>query len=302
MTAPRACLVDASIYIFRAWFSLPDRWHNDDGMPLNAVYGYAGFLLDFLQRIGNSGYCAAAFDESLGSGFRHEIDPGYKSSRELPDEALAFQLDSCRRLTEQLQIPCYGGERYEADDYLASLARLCREQQIPVTVVTRDKDLGQLVLAPGDDWWDFAADRRLDAAGITERFGVAPAQLADYLALVGDNVDDIPGVPGVGPKSAAALLQAFADLDHLEREMDSVASLSLRGAARIQQRLQEHWPRVRQSRQLTGLASDIPGLDELPAFQLQAPALHAAADFLQDTGINGPVVARYRKLAEDHPG
>ena len=85
---PRAFLVDASIYIFRAWFSMPDRWHNAGGWPLNAVYGYSAFLLDILQAPDTDDYCCAAFDESLGTCFRNDIYPGYKASRELPDEAL----------------------------------------------------------------------------------------------------------------------------------------------------------------------------------------------------------------------
>ncbi len=88
----RALLIDASIYIFRAWFSLPDRWHTQDGWPLNAVYGYCSFLLDLIEATASTGYGAAAFDESLGSCFRNDILPTYKSSRDLPDEALAFQL------------------------------------------------------------------------------------------------------------------------------------------------------------------------------------------------------------------
>ena len=295
---PRAFLVDASIYIFRAWFSLPDRWHTDEGWPLNAVYGYSGFLLDFLESVVPGDCCAAAFDESLGSCFRNEIYPDYKASRELPDETLAFQLAACREITECLGIPSFSSDRYEADDYLATLARLQREDGWPVTIVTRDKDLGQLLLADGDRWWDFAGDTILDAGSFAGRFGVQPRQFADYLALVGDPVDDIPGVPGVGPKTAARLLQQFRDLDTLGGELTSVAGLGIRGAARIQAGLIEHWPEVLVARQLTALEDRVPGLASLPTFELTASALEAAADYLQQLGIQGALPRRYRRLAE----
>lgn len=299
MSLGRAWLIDASIYIFRAYFSLPDRWHTADGRPLNAVYGYASFLVDFLGRLAPDAYCAAAFDESLGSCFRNEIYPDYKVSRALPDEDLAFQLDSCRELTERIGIPSLGGERYEADDYLATLARLCREEGQAVTVVTRDKDLGQLITGPEDHWWDFAADAVLDSAGFFQRFGVQPEQFADYLALVGDSIDDIPGVPGVGPKSAAAVLASYSNLDDIEANIDRLGELEVRGAAKLQQRLSDHWGQVRLARQLTGLEAHIPGLESVPTFTPDSASVTAFADYLQELGLAGPLLQRVKKLQSD---
>tara|TARA_R110000823_G_scaffold130015_21_gene258145 strand:+ start:2384 stop:3295 length:912 start_codon:yes stop_codon:yes gene_type:complete len=302
MQAERAWLIDASIYIFRAWFSLPDRWHTADGMPLQAVYGYAGFLADFLAQAGTPECCAAAFDESLHSNYRNDIYPDYKSSRILPDEALAFQLAACRKLTELLGIPCYGGSRYEADDYLASLARLCREQGRPVTVVTRDKDLGQLIVGEKDNWWDFAQGELLDAAAFTARFGVRPEQFADYQALVGDKIDDIPGVPGVGAKTAAKLLQSFEDLDALANGLGRIAELELRGAAGIAMRLQTHWAQVLLARQLTGLEERVPEVSAVPRFVRSAKNLEAAAAYLEELGIGAGPARRYRQLSTGSEG
>lgn len=295
MSTERACLIDSSIYIFRAWFSMPDEWHTQDGWPLNAVYGYARFLLEFLEAQ-DPDHCAAAFDESLGSCFRNDILPSYKSSRELPDEALAFQLKACRELTEQLGIPCYGGPRYEADDYLATLGRLYRERGIPVSVLTRDKDLGPILQAPNDLWWDYAGGITLDAAAFTEKFGVEPRQFADYLALVGDPIDDIPGVPGVGAKTAAKLLQSFGDLQRLGETLDEVGSSSIRGAARVQANLTEHWPQVLLARQLTGLEEYIPSLTESPDFLLTSESLGNAEEYLTELGLSGPLTRRCQKL------
>ncbi len=298
MAAGRAWLVDASIYIFRAWFSLPDRWHTPDGRPVSAVYGYGSFLLDFIGRVGTAFHGAAAFDESLGSNFRNDIYPDYKCSRELPDQDLAFQLDACRRLTEYLGLPCYGGARYEADDYIASLARRFQSRAVPVTIVTRDKDLGQVLNGPDDRWWDFAADEELDAGAFSARFGVTPSQFGDYLALVGDPVDDIPGVPGIGAKTAAALLQAFGDLRTLERSLPEVGVLPLRGAATVQARLEEHWHQVLLSRRLTALETRIPRLGASPRFRLRPAAVQRSLDYLGELGLAGPLARRLRALGE----
>ena len=294
----RAWLIDASVYIFRAWFSLPDRWHSPGGMPLNAVVGYAGFLHEILEHTSPDAHLIAAFDESLGSCFRNEIYAGYKASRELPDEALAFQLQACRELSERAGLPCFGGPRYEADDYLATLARLAREQGLAVSVLTRDKDLGQLLHRDDDRWWDYAADRELDAAAFAAHFGVTPGQFADYLALVGDAIDDIPGVPGVGPKTAAALLQGFGTLHAMAAAPQRIAELPVRGAQRLWQRIEPHWAQVQVSRQLARLEDSIPGLDELPSCQRGASSHAAVADYLRELGLGGVAVARWQRGGE----
>lgn len=298
MVAPaRAWLIDASIYIFRAWFSLPDRWRTADGRPLNAVYGYTGFLLDFIGRAAPLEFAAAAFDESLGSCFRNDILPAYKASRELPDEDLAFQLDACREVTELLGLPCYSGSRYEADDYLASLATVCRGAGLAVTIVTRDKDLGQILAAEDDHWWDFASDTVLHPAAFEQRFGVPPDKFADYLALVGDPVDDIPGVPGIGAKTAAALLAAFDNLNELGSALDRVSALPIRGATRVAERLAQHWPQVELARRLTGLEYAIPGVDLVPEFQPQAERFLALEARLADWGMPSSLRRRCEHLA-----
>ena len=299
MSTTRAWLIDASIYIFRAWFSLPDRWRTPDGRPVHAVYGYAGFLLDFIEQTGRASYCGAAFDESLRSNFRNDFYPDYKRSRELPDDDLAFQLSTCRAITERLGIPCYGGPRYEADDYLASLARLFREREIAVTIVTRDKDLGQILRGPQDNWWDFARGELINAQAFGERFGVAPQQFPDYQALVGDPVDDIPGVPGVGAKTAARLLQSYGDLETLGKNLGSVAELPLRGARGIGERLREHWAQVLLARQLATLESRVPGVSDIPIFELRHTAVRGLADDLAGLGIAGPLLQRCRDLARE---
>jgi 5'-3' exonuclease len=291
-------LVDASIYIFRAYFSLPEGWTSPEGYSQHAVYGYTGFLLDLLAQLDAAGgvSLACAFDESLGSCYRNQLYPGYKSSRELPDEALAYQLATCREITDRLGIPTFSGERFEADDYIASLAGCARDRGLPVCVVTRDKDLGQLLLGESDSWWDFAAGKRLQREDFRERFGILPEQFADYLALVGDPIDDIPGVPAIGAKTAARLLQAFADLEEIAYKLDELPDLGLRGAARIQANLREHWSVALMSRQLARLADRIDGVSLPAEYRLARGPLTGLVDYLDELGLRGGLARRCQGL------
>jgi 5'-3' exonuclease len=293
-------LVDASIYIFRAYFSLPERWHSPEGYALNAVYGYASFLLDLFKALGeHDGHTlAAAFDESLGSCYRNQLFPAYKSSRELPDEALAYQLQACRKVTELLGIPCFSGSRYEADDYIATLAAQGRQQGRAVIVVSRDKDLGQLLLNDADRQWDFAAGKRMDRQGFFDKFGVWPEQFSDYLGLVGDSTDDIPGVPAVGAKTGARLIQEFGDLESLAARTDQLAGLGIRGAARISKSLQENWQLALISRQLARLEAGIDDV-QLPAdFCVRRDALVDLLAYLEQIRLGGGLINRARSLMQ----
>jgi 5'-3' exonuclease len=296
MIRPRY-LVDASIYIFRAYFSLPERWHSPQGYPLNAVYGYTSFLAELLEQLGPGADLAAAFDESLGSCFRNEIFPGYKASRELPDEALAFQLDACRQVTERLGIPCYGGSSHEADDYIATLAVLSRDRGQPVIVITRDKDLGQLLDSEGDRLWDYAGGTHLDRAGFLARFGVEPSQFPDYQGLVGDAIDDIPGVPSIGARSGARLIGHFGDLETLAQNLDDLDGLGLRGAARIRAALEEHWDTALMSRELARLDSAIADVALPGPWNPVQEQFQALDDYLDDIALGGALRGRLRRLA-----
>jgi len=243
-------LVDASIYIFRAWYSVPPEFSNAAGEPTNAVYGFAGFLCDLLETQ-QPAHIAIAFDEALESSYRNDIYPAYKANREPAPEQLLRQFAWCRQIAELLGIPCYSDKRYEADDLIASMAVQGRASDLRINVISADKDLTQII-REHDHWWDFARDVRLDRAAVKQKFGVFPEQIADYLALAGDAVDNIPGIPGIGPKTAAALLAHFTTLEALLERMDEVAWLSLRGAKGIHGKLTRHADAARLARQLTG--------------------------------------------------
>lgn len=257
---PPVHLIDASIFVFRAWYSMPDEFADPGGRPTNAVYGFARFLCEFLEETG-SRHVAVAFDESLSTSFRNDIYPDYKANRDPAPVELERQFGWCKDLVASLGLPAYFHARFEADDLIAALARYWRGRGHPVTVVTGDKDLAQLLEQPADSWWDFARRNRLDAGGVKARFGVEPGQLADFLALTGDPIDNIPGVPGVGPKTAAALLAHFGDIDTLFGRLDELAFLKIRGAKMLVSRLRHHEPTVRLSRRLTGLDAPIEEID-----------------------------------------
>jgi 5'-3' exonuclease len=275
-------LVDASIYVFRAYFSLPVSITNQQGEVVNAVHGYTGFLLDLLAH--QPAFVACAFDESLNTCFRNALYPAYKANREPPDENLMYQFQQCQRVTQLLGLRGYAMAEYEADDIIGSLA-LAWRQMAPVdarkvVILSRDKDLGQL-LQVDDELWDFAANLRAGPAGVLAKFGVSVEQLADFLALAGDSVDNIPGAPGIGAKTAAVLLQQYQSLSELLSRTDEVAVSSIRGAKKIAQTLKDHHQQLLLYRQLTEIKCDIPMAlqrDDLRPWQADHGALDSFAD------------------------
>jgi DNA polymerase-1 len=249
MDLPPVYLVDASVYLFRAWFSMPDEFVNRAGEPTNAVYGFSGFLCSLLEQTAAE-HVAIAFDESLTGSYRNEIYPEYKANRDPAPVELKRQFGWARSVAEAMGLQCYGDDRYEADDLIGTLAEYWRARGHPICVVTADKDLAQVV-GEGDHWWDFSRNQKLNARQLTSKFGVTPRQMADYLALTGDAVDNIPGVPGIGPKSAAALLGHFGDLDSLYERLDEVPALAIRGAKSIHRKLAENREAAHLARRLT---------------------------------------------------
>ena len=254
----RVYLIDASIYIFRAWFSVPDSLTSSAGEPINAVQGFAGFLAGFLSEV-RPDHVAVVFDESLTTSFRYDIYSAYKANREPAPPELKRQFEMCRLLVAVLGLAGYSSDRYEADDLIGTLAEGLRPKGFSIEILSADKDLAQLV-EDNDVLWDYTGNRRHASADIPKLLGVRPGQVADWLALSGDAVDNIPGVPGIGAKTAAALLAAFGSLDGLYADLDAVSRCGIRGAARISRLLGEHEDTARLARELTGIAVDA-GLD-----------------------------------------
>src|SRR5262249_10623696 len=181
----------------------------------------------------------------------------YKANREAPPPGIALQFERCFELCGLMGVAAIASEEYEADDLIGSAAWQMREQGVRATLVTRDKDLAQL-LRDGDALWDCASGAPLGYHDVTRRFGVLPERFADYLALTGDAVDNIPGVPGIGPKTAATLMREFDSLESLYEGLERVPLLSLRGAASLPTRLRLHRETAYLARRLTRIACDAP--------------------------------------------
>lgn len=263
-------LIDSSVYIFRAYFSLPDTFRDREGQPAQAVYGFTRFLIELLRQE-RPVHIACAFDESLTTSFRNDIYPPYKANRELPPEELERQLLACRRMAEALGITCFSSDRYEADDLIGSLATIHRNDEMPVTIVTRDKDLGQLI-KPQDVLWDYAGDIRLDVGGVRKKMGVDPEIIPDLLGLMGDSVDNIPGVRGVGQKTAVALLQHFRDMEDLYGGLERVAALKFRGAKTLAPKLEAERDNAFLSRDLATIKCDIELGDSIDDLRWAGPS------------------------------
>jgi 5'-3' exonuclease len=264
--------VDASVFIFRAYYSVPINLTDADGNPVNALHGFARFIGDLIERE-RPVHLGVAFDESLASSsFRNKLFPAYKANRESPPADLKKQMALCRRACEAMGIACFSSPEYEADDIIGTLVTRVRAAGRKVVVVTRDKDLSQLI-RPGDEYWDYIADLRYPYEQIADRFGVVPERMADYLAVTGDAVDNIRGVPGIGPKTAAMIFKRFESALHLYDDLDAVHDLKVRNAGFVVSQLREHKETVFLARQLTAIACDMPLEADLDALKRKAPDL-----------------------------
>jgi DNA polymerase-1 len=282
-------LIDASVYVFRAYYSMPPEMADREGNPAHAVFGFARFLGDLIERA-QPRYIAVAFDESLTTSFRNQIYPAYKANREAPPADLKLQFDRCREFCLHAGIPAFAHAEYEADDIVGSLMAVCRAQGLCATLVTRDKDFAQLIRA-GDVYWDYTDNARYRYEQIEARFGVAPERFADFLALMGDSVDNIRGVPGVGAKTAAALMREFASLEELYDNLDLVAGIPIRGAAKLAARLLEHRDAAFLARRLTEIACNMPLQVAHTELVRRPPDVAALTDFF-DRHNFGPLLRR----------
>jgi 5'-3' exonuclease len=259
-------LIDASPYIFRAYFSLPSSMVSPAGEPVGAVYGFASFLAKLLEDEAPT-HLGIAFDGSLTTSFRNEFYPAYKAQRELPPPELLAQLPACYELAAALGGASFIDRRYEADDLVGTLSRSLAAAGHRSVVVTSDKDLAQLV-GERVTLYDFAKGLRYGPREVEEKFGVAPRQVPDLLGLAGDAVDNIPGVPGIGAKTAAALLAHFGSLDALYDRLGEVEALPLRGARGIAARLAGAREQAFLSRRLATIATDAPVAADLVELRL----------------------------------
>ena len=234
----RLYLVDSSIYIYKAWFGARDLSLNSLEEPNHAFIGFTDFVYQLLTEQAPA-KLVFAFDQSQKQSPRKTLYPEYKMNRSATPDALRRQFGWCRQWLEILGVSTASSEQWEADDLIGTLASLHRSPDLPVVILSADKDLTQLI-HEGDLWWTFFDERKLDYRSVVKKFGVSPAQIAEQLALTGDKVDNIPGIPLVGRKTAASLLRKFGNLETLRQNLSQVGKMKFRYAARVQQSLIEH--------------------------------------------------------------
>ncbi|MEO0939462.1 MAG: DNA polymerase I [Pseudomonadota bacterium] len=254
-------LIDGSAFIFRAYHALPPLTRKSDGLPIGAVSGFCNMLFRYIE--GNHGpdaptHAAVIFDKGSHT-FRNDMYDQYKANRDEMPEDLRPQIPLTRQATEAFNIACKEKEGWEADDIIATLARQAREAGGRCTIISSDKDLMQLV-GGGVEMLDAMKNTRIDRDGVMEKFGVWPERVVDVQALAGDSVDNVPGAPGIGIKTAALLINEYGDLDTLLERAGEIKQPKRR------ETLINHADQIRLSRDLVKLDEDTPldfGLDDL---------------------------------------
>jgi 5'-3' exonuclease len=293
--------IDASYFVFRAYHSMPPDMADADGNATHALYGFARFIGDLLEEA-RPEWIGVAFDQSLGSesSFRNRLYPAYKANRDAAPADLARQFGLCREFCRHMGLAEFASAEFEADDIIGTLAARSRAAGLCNVLVTRDKDLSQLI-RDGDVFWDYGAKARYHYHDIGARFGAAPELIADFLALTGDSVDNIPGVPGIGKKTAAELFNVFGSLDDLYANIERVAACKLRGAAGIAARLVAHKEAAYFARRLTGIVCDMPLEATLDDLKRRAPDLGGLASFFDTHGFGGILRRQVERIAGYNP-
>jgi DNA polymerase I len=260
-------LVDGSGFIFRAFHAIPALNRKSDGLPVNAVSGFCNMLWKLLRDARNTDvgvtptHLAVIFDYS-STTFRKEIYPLYKANRSAPPEDLIPQFGLIRHATRAFNLPCIETEGFEADDIIATYARKAEAVGADVTIVSSDKDLMQLVTA-NVHMYDAMKDKQIGIPDVIEKWGVPPEKMIDLQALTGDSTDNVPGVPGIGPKTAAQLLEEFGDLETLLARAGEIKQ------AKRRENIVANVELVRVSRQLVELRTDVPLELDLDALVLE---------------------------------
>lgn len=280
MIQSRVWLIDTSIYVFRPWFTrLPQPLLSRDGHSIQAVLGFLRFVYQLLKAE-QPKFIGFAFDTSLQTSTRKLIYPAYKANRSPAPPELKQQFQWCREFLAALGLVQTASVHYEADDIIGTWVHYYRQQSQPCMIISGDKDLAQLV-GEQDCWWDYGTRKALNEGGIKQAFGVWPKQIPDQLALAGDSVDNIPGIPGIGMSTAAKLLHKFADTEILLSRIPEIGQMKTRGAKRLQALVQEHQATIRLARQLTDIYTDVPNIPlDLQRQPKDLPRLQTLCEYL----------------------
>jgi DNA polymerase-1 len=279
---PVLYLIDASSYLYRAFHALPPLT-NAQGLPTNAVYGFTTMLRKLL-RDSEARYVGAVFD-APGRTFRDEVYADYKAHREGMPADLRAQVPLVNEVLDALRIRRLCVEGVEADDVIGTLARRFAESGVDVVIVTGDKDLMQLV-GPHVRLWDTMRDRWFDEAAVRERFGVGPDQVVEVMGLMGDSIDNIPGVRGIGEKTAKLLIARFGTIEQLLARVDEVeAAKDIRAAKQLAAKLRTGSAEARMSRDLAAIRCDVDVSCDLEQFHLSSADTPAVNDLFTRLGF-----------------
>ncbi|NOD76225.1 MULTISPECIES: DNA polymerase I [unclassified Ruegeria] len=302
-------LIDGSAFIFRAYHALPPLTRKSDGLPIGAVSGFCNMLQKYVE--GNAGpdaptHVAVIFDKGSHT-FRNDLYDLYKANREAMPEDLRPQMPLTREATKAFNIACKELEGYEADDIIATLAVQAREAGGRVTIVSSDKDLMQLV-GDGVEMLDAMKNKRIDRDGVIEKFGVGPERVVDVQALAGDSVDNVPGAPGIGVKTAALLINEYGDLETLLDRAEEIKQPKRR------QTLMEKRDQIELSKKLVQLDENTPLDFTLDDLEVKDPDAETLLGFLAEMefrtltkriadklGAEAPVIADAPAPAAEEP-
>lgn len=283
-------LIDGSGFIFRAFHALPPMTR-PDGTPVNAVYGFTTMLMKLIDET-DADHIAVVFDTARRT-FRNDIYPDYKANRPPPPEELIPQFALVREATQALGVASVEMEGFEADDLIATYTRQAREAGADVTIVSSDKDLMQLV-GDGVTMLDAMKNREIGVAEVADKFGVGPDKVVEVQALAGDSSDNVPGVPGIGVKTAAQLITEYGDLETLLARADEIKQPKRREA------LIQHTEDARVSRDLVILCDDVPAPVPLEAFAVTDPDDGTLLAFLKEQAFKS-LLARIESRSDVAP-
>ena len=276
-------LIDGSSYIYRAYHAVR-HLSTSQGLPTNAIFGFTNMLLKLLSEH-NPEYMAMAFD-AKGPTFRHEMYDAYKANRPPMPEDLVVQIPYIKQVVEGMNIASLELPGYEADDIIGTLVRTAEGKTFKVVMVSGDKDFKQLI-STSVSMWDPMRDRTIDYESLKEEFGLEPSQWVDVMALAGDTSDNIPGVPGIGEKTAVQLIQAFGTMERLFQSLDKVTK------KKVRENLARFHDQAVLSRRLVAINTEVPLSIKVSTFKISAPDSQKLAELFRRL--------EFRKLQERFP-
>ena len=286
-------LIDGSGFIFRAYYGIKADMNRPDGIRVNAVYGFTRMLMKMVEDT-DADHIAVIFDHARKT-FRNDIYPDYKANRDAPPEDLIPQFELVREATRALNVACVDMDGFEADDLIATYARQAIEAGADVTIVSSDKDLMQLV-RPGVIMFDAMKEKRIGPDEVVEKFGVGPEKVIEVQALAGDSSDNVPGVSGIGVKTAAQLIIEYGDLETLLERAGEIKQPKRR------ENLINEAELARVSRQLVTLRDDVPVTEDLSTFAVKEPEGDTLLAFLKEQGFKSLLASAQARFGGEIEG